>query len=267
MEKKPQEQGLQRSVGNGSSRAEAFVLGEQGFSVPSTCWTPQREGDPLLHSKTLSRTAMALAVIWLGLSPGTGQAGFVLFTPNPNSKDEFKLFNDEAHKNVTSFTATVGNKTPDLVDVTTVGAVDTGAGFANIKPADNSIVLKSVTFTPRDPNKFNDFATNFQLDGPKGSSQETFTLTVVDNFGATFSFTQTVKADKNNFPFDLAVIADTAGEFIKSVTLAAADGIKESKQTEFSLGASVPEPTTMVLSLTGLAGLGLTWWRKGRKTA
>jgi hypothetical protein len=204
---------------------------------------------------------MALAVIWLGLSPGTGQAGFVLFTPNPNSKDEFKLFNDKAYKNVTAFTAIVG-KSMDLVDVTTVGAVDSGAGFANIKPANNSILLTSVTFTPHN-SKFNDFGTNFQLVGPTGNSQETFTLTVVDNFGATFKFTQTVRADKNN---DLAVISDTEGEFIQSITLAAVNGIKEVKQAEFSRIASVPEPPTMALTFLGLAVLGLAGWRKSRKT-
>jgi hypothetical protein len=208
---------------------------------------------------------MALAVLWLGVAPAVSQAGFVLFTPNPNSKDEFKLFNDKANMNVTSFTATVGGKNGPSVDVTSNVVMDSGAGFANITPGNKNVVLKSLTFTPQDPTKFNDFATNFQLAGASGSSQETFTLTVVDNKGAKFMFTQTIKADSNGeFPFDFAVISDTAGETIKSVTLEAADGIKESKQTEFSLGNPVPEPATLALALAGLASLGLTYWRKGR---
>jgi hypothetical protein len=207
---------------------------------------------------------MALAVLWLGVAPAVSQAGFVLFTPNPNSKTEFMLFNGKANMDVTSFIATVGDKNGPAVTVSTVQAVDSGAGFANIKAAKGNS-FTSVTFTPANSMLFNDFATNGQLDGPSGASQETFTLKVVDNFGASFMFTETIKADGNGaFPFDFAVIANQSGEFIKSVTFAAANGIKESKQTEFSLGNPVPEPATMALALTGLASLGLTYWRKGR---
>jgi hypothetical protein len=145
--------------------------------------------------------------------------------------------------------------------------IDTGAGFATIKP--DTGTLTSLTFTPASNTTFEDFATNGQLVGP-GNKPETFTLTVVDQLGKSFSFTQTIQANSNGaYPFDFAVIG-TNGETIQSVTFSAANGIKESKQTEFSLAPAVvamPEPSTMGLTLSGLASMGLFGLRHLRRRA
>jgi len=51
------------------------------------------------------------------------------------------LFNDVANKDVNTFKGFVGKNHPTGSDVTidTIGNVDTGSGFANIKPAGRTI--------------------------------------------------------------------------------------------------------------------------------
>src|SRR5262249_42183238 len=74
-----------------------------------------------------------------------------------------KFFIDEANKDVSKFTGHVGKKkTGPLVTVTTLGKVDTGAGFATIKPAKGQL-LQKLTFTPGNPNLFSDFSFRGQL--------------------------------------------------------------------------------------------------------
>src|SRR5436309_1060948 len=55
-----------------------------------------------------------------------------MIDPNPTGE---KLFIDKANKDVSSFSGIVGsNVSGPIVDVTTLGNVDTGSGFSNIKP-------------------------------------------------------------------------------------------------------------------------------------
>src|SRR5260370_36710942 len=63
-----------------------------------------------------------------------------------------KFFIDLANKDVTSFTGEVANPhSGPVVNVSTVGAVNTGSGFATIKPVKGGS-LTSLTFTPVDGN-------------------------------------------------------------------------------------------------------------------
>src|SRR5689334_25344842 len=113
-----------------------------------------------------------------------------MIDPNPTGE---KLFIDNANKNVNSFVGIVGsNVSGPLVDITTIGNVDTGSGFSNITPAGGK--LTSLTFTPKDGNLFNDFGFRGQLLAP-----QTVTVTVLDNQGgAPQSFTFDVtKADQD----------------------------------------------------------------------
>jgi hypothetical protein len=128
--------------------------------------------------------------------------------------------------------------------------------------------LTSLTFIPKDDTLFNDFVTNGQLQGA-GNTPETFSLSVTDQNGVVWSFGPiTIDANKNgSFPFDIGVVSNDGGT-IKSVTFAAPDGIKEFKQTEFSLApgvSPVPEPSTMALALSGLVGAGLADLRRLRR--
>jgi hypothetical protein len=229
-----------------------------------------------MYAKVLGRGIVGLALLCFGAATGACRADFVLYTPTPSSQTELKLYNSVPAKGVMSFTGSVGMQSGGFPVLVQAGSamdvtIDTGAGFATIKP--DTGLLTSLTFTPQSNTVFNDFATNGQLQGPTGSASETFSLSVVarepDGTNKTFVFgPTTIKADSNGaFPFDYAVIG-LNGETIQSVTFSAPDGIKESKQTEFSLAPGVtlpqpvPEPSTIGLTLSGLASLGLVGLRR-----
>ena len=96
-----------------------------------------------------------------GLALGATTPAYADFMIDPNPTGE-KLFIDNANKDVSSFVGIVGsNVSGPLVDITTVGNVDTGSGFSNITPAGGT--LTSLTFTPKDGNLFSDFGFRGQL--------------------------------------------------------------------------------------------------------
>lgn len=232
---------------------------------------------------------VALAVVCFGLSSGTCRADFVVFTPPPGDANELKLFNSVAVKDVMSFTGSVGMQKGGFPVLIQAGSamdvtIDSGAGFATIKP-DHGL-LTTLTFTPQDipgfkgNTIFNDFATNGQLVGPKGNADEMFSLSVValepDGSTKTIPFGPfTIKADSNGaFPFDFAVMGIN-GETIQSVTFSADNGIKESKQTEFSLApngppplvGAVPAPPSAILLGMGAVAVLFGLSRRGRVAA
>jgi len=177
----------------------------------------------------------------------SARADFMI-DPNPGGE---KFFNGDANKDVSSFTGTVGGQhSGPEVTVTTVGDVDTGAGFSTIKPVKDG-TLTSVTFTPADPNLFDDFSFRGQLEDA-GS----VTLTVKDNQGdpaQTFTFSGLPK----DADFDrMGIVAKAgSGETIKWVKLTS-DGFEEEKQNEFSFAPGhqpVPTPASL---WGGLALLG-----------
>lgn len=86
--------------------------------------------------KTAVAFALSGAALFAAMAPA--HADFMI-DPNP---DGLKFFIDIANKGVTSFSGTVGaNNSGPIVDVVTVGKVDTGAGFATIKPASKNDIL------------------------------------------------------------------------------------------------------------------------------
>jgi hypothetical protein len=173
------------------------------------------------------------------------------FVENTEFKGELKLFNDADHKAVTSFDATVGGHSGPVVNVSTNGieTVDSGAGFANIKPV-NGGTLSELIFTPADDTLFSDFSFRGQL-----TQAGTVTLTVVDQFGTAFTFTTQSEGKDDDIPRFGVISFD--GETIQSVTLTA-DTFKEFKQVEFSFGAGVPDGGATVMLLGGaMTMLGL----------
>jgi hypothetical protein len=127
-----------------------------------------------------------------------------------------KLFIDNANKDVSDFQGFVGanNSSAPHVGIHTTGNVNTGSGFANIKPIKDGS-LTELIFTPEDPNLFADFSFRGQLiDAANG----TVTVTVQDNQGnAAQTFTFTGLGGPNDFARQGIISLD--GETIQSITL------------------------------------------------
>ena len=214
----------------------------------------------------LLATAAALAL------SGAARASFIT---DPNCSNNgcpggLKLYLDNAVSDKSSFVATVGGHSGPAVTVDTVGPVDTGAGFATIKPASGS-TLVSLTFTPANGGLFGDFDFRGQmLSGFTGLA--TINVNWVGSNGPNDFGTIQFTVDKANQDFGAFGIISNDGDTLKSVQIAAVTpaDFKEVKQIEFSLGdpidpPTVPEPTSMALLGVGLLGLGVTRYR--RKTA
>ena len=166
-----------------------------------------------------------------------------------------KLFIDNANKDVSDFQGFVGanNSSAPHVGIHTTGNVNTGSGFANIKPIKDGS-LTELIFTPEDPNLFADFSFRGQLND---AANGTVTVTVQDNQGnAAQTFTFTGLGGPNDFARQGIISLD--GETIQSITLSS--DFKEVKQIEFSFAGRhvVPDsgPTAMLLG-AGLAAIVL----------
>jgi hypothetical protein len=191
----------------------------------------------------LTLTSCVLAVTGLA---GWAKADSLFFMIDPMPDGEM-FFNGAANKTVSSFTGTVGGQhSGPQVTVTTIGSVDTGAGFSTIKPLKNG-TLTSLTFTPADPNLFDDFSFRGQL-----LSAGSVTLSVQDNQGhaaEAFTFSSLPK-DADFGRLGITAVAGS-GETIKSLTLTSI-GFKEEKQNEFSFA-----PASRAVPLPGAACGGL----------
>ena len=181
--------------------------------------------------------AMTVLTAALTLS---ASATFMIDT-NPGGE---KLFIDVANKDVSDFQGFVGANNPGAphVGIHTTGNVDTGSGFANIKPVKKGS-LTVLTFTPENPDLFADFSFRGQLLTDAGA---TVNVSVTDNLGNTQTFAFTGLGANADFARQGIISLD--GEPIQSVTLMS--DFKEVKQIEFSLaGAQVPDSGSTVMLL------------------
>ena len=151
------------------------------------------------------------------------------------------------------------------INLTATGELfTTASGNATIKP-DHGVVLDTLTFTPGAGFNFTSFSTRGQLE-----TAGLVTITVNDNLGQSFTFTEPKDADFS--PIGVEAIAGS-GEFITSVTVSTlvSGGFKEVKQESFGFGlspavAAVPEASTWAMLIMGFAGIGLMGMRqRGRK--
>jgi len=162
----------------------------------------------------------------------SASATFMIDT-NPGGE---KLFIDVANKDVSHFEGFVGANNPSAphVGIDTTGNVNTGSGFANIKPVKNGS-LTELIFTPENPNLFADFSFRGQL---LTDASGTVNVSVTDNLGNTQTFAFTGLGANADFARQGIISLD--GETIQSVTLTS--DFKEVKQIEFSLaGQRVPD--------------------------
>ena len=190
------------------------------------------------------------AVTAIGLS----QAGATFIKLEDNDPDGIKLWNDEANKNVTDFNAFVGQNHPGghFVHIHTAGPVDSGSGFATIKPV-KGMSLTDVIFTPDSQKLYSDFSFRGQLNA---ISDGELTLIVTDNLGIKTTFIFDGLGKNNDFSRRGVISED--GSFIKTVELKSS--FKEIKQLEISFGdpGSVPDGGSTVMLLgAALGSLGM----------
>lgn len=172
------------------------------------------------------------------------------------------FFIDNANKDVSTFTGAVGGTGGPAATADTTGNVDTGSGFATIKPTKDA-TLTDLIFTPADDTLFNDFSFRGQLE-PDGFTG-TLDVTWTDSSGITGTITFTgVKGP--NADFDRLGIVSNDGETLKSVEISTPgdESFKEFKQVEFSFVTPppVPEPATIALIGGALVLFGIVWRRR-----
>jgi hypothetical protein len=173
------------------------------------------------------------------------------------------FFIDTANNDVSTFGGTVqGN----AITVDTTGNVDTGSGFATIKPTSGA-TLTDLIFTPANDTLFSDFSFRGQLDPSGFNGMIDVIWTESAGTSGTLDFT---RVSGPNSDFGRLGIVSNDGETLKSVEVmtTASGSFKEFKQVQFSgtgIIPSIPELSTWAMMLAGFAGLGFLGYRAPRR--
>src|SRR5215831_4481126 len=144
------------------------------------------------------RTTKQLLIV-VALTAALTLSARATFIADPNPGKVTKGFIDVHNADVTDFTMFVGGQNPSRpnVHVHTTGAVDTGSGYANIKPIKNGS-LTDLLFTPANDSLFSDF--NFRGQITK-DTPDSLTVTVTDSNNVSFDI---VFTGLGNEPHDFA---------------------------------------------------------------
>jgi hypothetical protein len=163
---------------------------------------------------------------------------------------------DDKNDDVTSFKAHVGS---ELINISTVGLVDTGSGNATVTAGTKEALFTSITFDP-----VNNVFTSFSLHGQLDILGAIF-MEVNDNFGNTFTFAN-VPANALFGPFGVAAVSGT-GQYIDKVKVYTQlpENFKSIKQVDFgnfTVAGAVPEPATWAMMMLGFFGVGFLAYRR-----
>jgi hypothetical protein len=164
-------------------------------------------------------------------------------------KGELKFDIGLANKDVSSFTGHAPHNSDGLINVTTTGHVDTGGGYANIKPVKDG-KLTDLLFTPANGKQFGNFYFRGQLD--PGVSSITMKVLTEQGLSSTHTWTG-LKSNLDNKSMGVwLAFGNGAWQSIKSVELIS-DGFKEVKQIDV---AYAPVPAALPMFGAAIAGLG-----------
>jgi hypothetical protein len=212
------------------------------------------------------RSAALAAPVGAALGASSAaHATFIIDTSCGESKcaggTDFK--NDDANKDVATFTGTVGGHAGTGITVDTIGNIDSGAGFSTIFPIKGG-TLTSLTFTPTDDTLFTDFSFRGQLAPVGDTGVINVAWTDSNNLSGTLQFTGIPGPDTD---FSRLGIVSNDGETLKSVviTTAAGESFDEFKQVQFSAASippSIPEASTWAMMILGFVGLGYAGFRR-----
>ena len=191
-----------------------------------------------------------LATMALTMASSAAHAAFIVDTDIYKSNEIHATLDAVIKKNpVTTVYGSILQPNDLKVTLNAPGAVVNNS----IVPMGDS--LTSVTFTPLSSKTFTDFSFVCQF----LTNNEAITLTVLDTHGATQTFqVPTGLAAGNMKRFGIEALP---GDAIKSVTITAAQGLRDLKNPFFSVNA-VPEPSSWAMLITGVGMVGAVMRRK-----
>jgi len=210
--------------------------------------------------------SVPIALLGIGLTPGTSQATIMFTTGNVTPFDVITHF--DATSSTTALGRLGGAMGPQVIQLSTdQPLVVTANGQANVAVQTNSGTgFQTFTFTPNAPTSgFTLIDFNPEI-APGSGTNTTFTLSATDNFGMTFTSGTFPLNQGNNRVAAFAVTG--TNEVITSLTLTAAQAaVFDIRQVRVEIGTAVtpvPEPVTIVMALSGLVPLGLIGMRRLR---
>jgi hypothetical protein len=213
----------------------------------------------------VARRAVVVGASIIASTLATTSQAATLFEIDPNPSQKIAVNLDNASGVTTGF-GTVVSK--DDVAISVTGAADFAGGDAAIKALSGSRAAKltDLLFTPTDPTEFDAFS----FRGQDLVGDQSIKVIVTDQSNQTESFFFTI--DKAHQDFSrIGIIADLAGETIKSVEIMNSGGFKEAKQFAFEtvppVTGGVPEPATWASLVVGFGLMGAVIRRSRRASA